>query len=137
MLRVQRTHMVQFPIGIQLCTFDLAVITLQKLDYTGPIVLSCDDTKLLPSVHPYFDKEKDAYFVLGHVGKLYQLVDPSAFEGLITSSQLEKATKVSWFEIFCISPQAHLICTKASPLLPPSATYMYTCYNHLSTVDFR
>lgn len=87
----------QFPIGIQSRTFDLAAITLQKLDYSGPVALSCDDTKLLPSVRPYYDKEKDAYFVLGHVGEPYQLVDPGAFEGLITSGQLEKATKVSWF----------------------------------------
>lgn len=85
----------QFPIGIEPRTFELAAITLQKLDYNGPVGLSCDNTKLLPSLRPYYDKEKDGYFIMGHVGKPYQLMDPDAFEGLVKNGQLEKATKVS------------------------------------------
>ena len=70
------------------------VIALEKLEYSGPVALSCDDTKLLPSIRPYYDKAKDSYFVMGHVGEPYQLTDPDAFEAVVTSGQLLKASKV-------------------------------------------
>lgn len=84
----------RFPIGIQPRTFELVEITLQKLDYEGPVALSCDDTKLLPSLHPYFDKERDGYFIMGNAGEPYRLMDPNAFERVVTSGQLQKASKV-------------------------------------------
>ena len=92
---MHRECTLRFPIGIQPRTFELVAIALQKLDYDGPVALSCDDTKLLPSLRPYFDKEKHGYFVMGNIGEPYQLPDPDAFEGVVTSSQLQKATKVS------------------------------------------
>jgi len=63
-------------------TFQLAQDHLKKIDYDGPVALSCDDTKLLASFRPYYDKELDGYFVMGHTGKPFQLLDPTSFSDL-------------------------------------------------------
>lgn len=120
----------RFPIGIQPRTFELVEITLQKLDYEGPVALSCDDTKLLPSLRPYFDKEKDGYFIMGNAGEPYQLMDPDAFERVVTSGQLQKASKVSSVSI----TQTYLIEAPlpASVILSSGTGYMDTYYHCFS-----
>lgn len=89
-----RARQPRFPIGIQDRTFQLVIDTLDQLNYYGPLALSCDDTKLLASLHPFYDKEKEAWFVLGHVGKPYQLLDYEDFKAVTNNSELQKATKV-------------------------------------------
>ena len=120
----------RFPIGIQPRTFELVEITLQKLDYEGPVALSCDDTKLLPSLRPYFDKEKDGYFIMGNAGEPYQLMDPDAFERVVTSGQLQKASKVSSVSI----TQTYLIEAPlpASVILSSGTGYTDTYYHCFS-----
>jgi len=80
--------------GISEKTFQLAHDHLKQIDYNGPVALSCDDTKLLASFCPYFDKELDGYYVMGHVGKPFQLLDPSSFNDITGNSDLEKASKL-------------------------------------------
>lgn len=125
----------RFPIGVQPRTFELVEITLQKLDYEGPVALSCDDTKLLPSLRPYFDKEKDGYFIMGNAGEPYQLMDPDAFERVVTSGQLQKASKVGSVSIM----QMYLIEARlpASAILSSSPSYTDTYYYCFSTADIR
>jgi len=74
--------------------FQLVINTLNQLNYHGPLALSCDDTKLLASLRPFYDKEKEAWFVLGHVGKPYQLLDYENFKTATHSGDLQRATKV-------------------------------------------
>ena len=64
------------------------------LEYNGPFALSCDDTKLHPYLHPYFDKEKDAFLLLGNAGEPYIIPDPSEFKRVVQAGNIHKATKV-------------------------------------------
>ena len=64
------------------------------LEYDGPVALSCDDTKLLAAFRPYYDRELDGFYVIGHVGEPYQITDVEAFREVTESGILEKATKV-------------------------------------------
>ncbi|KAF9472308.1 hypothetical protein BDN70DRAFT_818838 [Pholiota conissans] len=98
-LRIQRARLPRFPIGIQPRTFELVCDTLTKLNYSGPVALSCDDSKLLASFRPYYDEEKEAYFIMGHVGEPYQLVDHESFRRVVMEKKLEKATKL---RLFCL-----------------------------------
>ena len=91
---MQRARQPRFPVGIQPKTFELVDDTLKKLGYTGPVALSCDDTKLLASFRPYYDVDKQGYFVMGHIGEPFQLLDPEAFQLVVQEQQLTKATKV-------------------------------------------
>ena len=93
--RVQRARQPRFPVGIQARTFEGVGETLKKLGYTGPVALSCDDTKLLASFRPYYDEDRQGFYVMGHVGEPLQLANPEAFEEVLKQCQLNKATKVS------------------------------------------
>jgi len=93
-LRIQRTRQPRLPIGIQERTFQLIEDRLKLLDYDGPVALSCDDTKLLPSFRPYYDHDLGGYYLVGHVGEPYQIADIETFREVTTSHSLEKATKV-------------------------------------------
>lgn len=68
--------------------------SLEELQYHGPVALSCDDTKLLPSLRPYYDQDREGYFLMGHVGQPLQLIDHEAFRVVVKENNLEKATKV-------------------------------------------
>lgn len=92
---MQRARQPRFPVGIQPRTFELVEDMLRKLQYSGPVALSCDDTKLLASFRPYYDEDQKKYFVMGHTGDPYELVDHEAFQRVVESQELTKATKVN------------------------------------------
>lgn len=96
--RVQRARQPRFPVGIQPRTFELVQDTLKRLGYSGPVALSCDDTKLLASFRPYYDEDLKGFYVLGNTGAPLHIPDPESFEKVISDSQVKKATKVCHFE---------------------------------------
>lgn len=49
------------------CTFELVVDHLTALNYTRPVGLSCDDTKLFSSLWLFWDKKKNTCFLIGGV----------------------------------------------------------------------
>jgi hypothetical protein len=84
----------RFPIGIQDRTYNLASEKLKQLGYEGPVALSCDDTKLLASLRPYYDHDCEGYYLMGHIGEPLLLPDPDAFRDVVESHEIRKATKV-------------------------------------------
>ncbi|KAG6819326.1 hypothetical protein H0H93_012927 [Arthromyces matolae] len=97
--RIQRAKQPRFPLGIEPRTFELVAAALKQLDYNGPVALGCDDTKLLAAFRPYFDTTKGAWFILGNVGKPYQLIDYEEFHSVVQSNKLEKGTKLRLFTL--------------------------------------
>lgn len=69
----------RFPIVICPQSFDLVCSHLKKLGYTGPVGLSCDDTKLSSALHPYWDRDADCYVILGSCGDPIQVSDVESF----------------------------------------------------------
>ena len=92
---MQRARQPRFPVGIQPRTFELVEDMPRKLQYSGPVALSCDDTKLLASFRPYYDEDQKGYFVMGHTRDPYELVDHQTFQRVVESQELTKATKVN------------------------------------------
>src|SRR5258708_15202385 len=73
-----------FPVAITSHVFSNAKGYLSKIDYKGFCALACDDTKLLPSLQPYYDPEQKLWMIVGNGGhpivvanedKLMQVLD--------------------------------------------------------------
>ena len=80
--------------GIEDHTFQLVEDHLAALNHTGPVGLSCDDTKLFSSLRLFWDKEKNAYFLIGGVNGPYRVEDPDSVRQVISEGKIRKATKV-------------------------------------------
>ncbi|KAL0572455.1 Methionine--tRNA ligase, mitochondrial [Marasmius crinis-equi] len=93
-LQIDRAKEPRLPLTISDRTFSRLEEQIKLLSYTGPIALACDDTKLLPALRPYYDKETDAFYVVGNAGEPFRLLDPEAFEAAIHEAGLKKATKL-------------------------------------------
>jgi hypothetical protein len=92
--RINRARQPRFPIGIQDRNFELAIEHLKRLDYDGPLGLSCDDTKLLPALRPYYDKTTDKHYILGSTGEPLILANPEELTSVLERGEAEKASKV-------------------------------------------
>ena len=75
-------------------TFELVSDHLKALNYTGPVGLSCDDTKLFSSLRLYWDSDEDSYFLVGGVDGPYRVADPESVKEVISEGKIQKATKV-------------------------------------------
>lgn len=75
-------------------TFQLAKKQLADLNYIGPLGLSCDDTKLHPSLRLYWDKQEEKYFLVGGVDGPCAVADPQQAEEVLKDAAVKKATKV-------------------------------------------
>lgn len=79
-------------------SFDLVEDHLTALDYTGPVGLSCDDTKLFGALRLYWDAEQKAHFLVGGVGGPCRVTDPEQVKQVIEDANIRKATKV-WIAV--------------------------------------
>lgn len=75
-------------------TFDLVEDHLKSLGHTGPVGLSCDDTKLFSSLRLYWDADQDSYFLIGGVDGPYRVADPESVKNVIAEGKIKQATKV-------------------------------------------
>ncbi|PSR70772.1 hypothetical protein PHLCEN_2v13350, partial [Hermanssonia centrifuga] len=99
-IRHNEARQPRFPLGITQRTFDLVQIHINKLEYHGPLGLSCDDTKLHPAFRPYYTNGDDGCYILGGTGEPLQIANPDEFNDTVTSGQLEKATKL---RLWCLT----------------------------------
>jgi len=75
-------------------SFELAADHLQMLKYTGPLALSCDDTKLHATFRLYWDSEKKAHFLVGATDGPLHVLNPDQVKDAIEEAKERKATKV-------------------------------------------
>ena len=92
----------RFPIGVMGRTFALVQEHLEHIQYTGPVSLSCDDTKLQPGLDPVFDKQQDGVYILGGVGEPLRVANPEELSETLKNEGVQKADKVSIFVISCM-----------------------------------
>lgn len=84
-----------FPIEPCLRLYTLVQEYLDSIKYTGPVGLSCNNTKLFPAFCPYWDATKGAYYVVGCTGPPLRIMDIEDFNSQLQQGLLEKATKAS------------------------------------------
>jgi hypothetical protein len=81
-------------------TFNDVVNHLAALNYTGPVGLSCDDTKLFSTMRLFWDSEQRAYFLVGCANGPRRVVNPEEVSAALKDPKLQKATKV-WADVPC------------------------------------
>ncbi|KAJ7580404.1 hypothetical protein C8J56DRAFT_1006450 [Mycena floridula] len=91
---MQRAKQPSFPIGITPRTFTLAAAHLENLNYSGPVALSCDDTKLSPALRPFWDSDRQGFCMLGSTGEPLLVANPELLEQAIQQANIQKATKL-------------------------------------------
>ncbi|ETW81979.1 hypothetical protein HETIRDRAFT_417989 [Heterobasidion irregulare TC 32-1] len=84
---------------------------MKDLNYSGPLGLSCNNTKLLSMLCIYLDVQAECFFLVGHTGELIPIADTAELEALLKSKMLEKVTKVHVWYVQILMPKASLIVT--------------------------
>ncbi|KAJ6573789.1 hypothetical protein DFH09DRAFT_915806 [Mycena vulgaris] len=131
--RVKEAREPRFPMEINDHTFALVEAHLAALKYDGPVALSCDDTKLFPSLQLYTDKEKHADFLVGGVDGPIRVADPEAMKKILADPKIVKGTKVRLWCLTIPLPGIAPIVVAAMPihdmsadeLLPPLEKILY------------
>ncbi|KAF4580332.1 hypothetical protein EYR38_003228 [Pleurotus pulmonarius] len=82
-------------VGISEATLDRVVKYLNDYNYpsTAPLACAVDDTKLHPSLRPYYDQSKNTWFLLGSTGDPLIVADPDQLGELIEQATGCLATK--------------------------------------------
>lgn len=93
-LRIKRSRAPSFPITICERNLELASEYLSSLNYSGPVGLSCDDTKLHPSLRTYWDASSGCHFLIGTTGEPIAVRDEGLLRDLVAESKKDAATKV-------------------------------------------
>jgi hypothetical protein len=94
MLRIKRSRTPSFPITTCGRNLELAAEYLSSLKYSGPVGLSCDDTKLHPSLRTYWDASRECHFLVGTTGEPIAVSDEGLLRDLVAESKKNAATKV-------------------------------------------
>ena len=85
----------RFPVGITPKTFERILEIMASLEYTGPLCLSCDDTKVHATLRVYYDGIQKKHFLVGGTGDPLHIADPDHLRDVIATAKIEKATKAS------------------------------------------
>jgi hypothetical protein len=66
-----------------------------SIDYSGPIALACDDTKLHPSLQVVWDNSQDSNVLVGStLNRTVLVANPEELEKLLAQLEDKVATKV-------------------------------------------
>jgi hypothetical protein len=78
---------------------------MNSIHYNGPVVLSCDDTKLHAILRTYWDAGKECHYIVGTTGDPIAVEDESLIQELVASAKKDAATKVGRSEstLYCTS----------------------------------
>ena len=103
----------KFPIKPCLHSFALVRGYLDSINYSGPVRLSCDNSKLFPAFRPYFDSKEDVYYVVGCTGTPLRIANIEESNTQLKWGLLEKATKVGSPQLISSEHTAHHSCNSA------------------------
>ncbi|KAJ8700697.1 hypothetical protein PTI98_003700 [Pleurotus ostreatus] len=98
--REKEARLPRFPMKICNESFQRLKNQLTALGYVGPVGLSCDDTKLLPSLRLYWDKDENSYFLVGGVDGPIRVVNADEIKQALRDASVVKAEKL---RIWCVT----------------------------------
>ncbi|KAJ6594796.1 hypothetical protein B0H19DRAFT_1284500 [Mycena capillaripes] len=92
-MRQMRAKLPRFAPGISAINVIRAVEILVKLEYAGPLGLSCDDTALEQAISVY-QETKDTCLILGCADGVIRVADDDNIDAVLAQAQLKKADKL-------------------------------------------
>ncbi|KAF8606345.1 hypothetical protein BDV93DRAFT_489093 [Ceratobasidium sp. AG-I] len=129
--RQKRSRDPKFPLSIDEGVSKLAKTYLEQVKYTGPVCLSCDDTKLLPSLQAYYDGSTQKWMLVGGANGPIKIEDNEDLVKTLKNG-VDKATKL---RLFTLQVPLQGIAPLAIAALPiPSNVSASTLANHLKTI---
>ncbi|KAJ7709362.1 hypothetical protein B0H16DRAFT_1821435 [Mycena metata] len=88
-----RAKLPKFAPGIVASNITRVVDVLVKLEYAGPLGLSCDDTALEQAISVY-QETKNTCLILGSTDGVIRVTDDDNIDALLAAAQLKKADKL-------------------------------------------
>ena len=68
---------------------------INSVEYSGPVALACDDTKLHPSLQVYWDTTLETHILVGTTStKTIAVANPEELKQLLLEHEEKVATKV-------------------------------------------
>ncbi|KIY68019.1 hypothetical protein CYLTODRAFT_395984 [Cylindrobasidium torrendii FP15055 ss-10] len=138
-IRSERSKKPKMPPTICEDTFNRVKERLDTIEYTGPVALACDDTKLLSGLRLYWDSSQGAHYLVGGTNGPVLVPDPSMVPELMQDDAIPKGTKVRVWTLQVPLPKMVPIvvaavaignnCT-AQQLLPPLLEIVYGLLDH-------
>ncbi|KAJ7032518.1 hypothetical protein C8F04DRAFT_958759 [Mycena alexandri] len=92
-MRQVRAKLPKFAPGIVASNITRVVDVLVKLEYGGPLGLSCDDTALEQAISVY-QETKNTCLILGSIDGVIRVNDDDDIDALLAEAQLKKADKL-------------------------------------------
>ena len=89
------------PLTICAETFVRAKEYCDALSYSGPIALSCDETKLLSGLHLYWNPVDNTHYLVGSVNGPMKVLDPDQVKDLMGDSTTILGSKVVSITLDC------------------------------------
>ena len=74
--------------------FDFIKQHLHALKYPGMLALSCDDTKLLPSMSLYYNHTEQCHMLVGGIDGPLRVADPENVREILENTASKEGTKV-------------------------------------------
>ncbi|KXN82809.1 hypothetical protein AN958_02141 [Leucoagaricus sp. SymC.cos] len=106
----------QFPTEINDQVFIRVAEHLYSLDYSGPVCLACDDTKLHSTFRLYWNNEESSYFLLGGVDGPIRVLDPEDLQNTLEKNEGKQATKLRLWTITISRPRTTPLVVAALPI---------------------
>ncbi|KAG6818744.1 hypothetical protein H0H93_002181 [Arthromyces matolae] len=114
--RMHESRAPAFPLTICDRTFELVVEHLEALNYSGPVGLSCDDTKLFSSLRLFWDAPKETYFLIGGTEGPYPVANPDEVKDILADKSITKSTKIRLWCLTIPVPRTTPIIVAALPI---------------------
>jgi hypothetical protein len=87
-----RARLPDFPLSIEARIFTQAKEWLSKYNWSGPVSIGVDDTKLQPALRTYWDEAQQVHILIGATGQPRAITSMEDVHTIIQTA--EKATKV-------------------------------------------
>ncbi|KAH9841944.1 uncharacterized protein C8Q71DRAFT_885445 [Rhodofomes roseus] len=100
-IKSEQARIPRLSIDIDDRTFELAVNYTASVHYSGPLSLSCDDTKLHAALRTYWDPEKQTHFVIGAVDGPKAVADAEELRKLLSTMNDPKVKAVK-LRLWCL-----------------------------------
>ncbi|QRW16719.1 hypothetical protein RhiXN_04721 [Rhizoctonia solani] len=120
--RVIRGRERRFPLAIDDGVFEIAQIYFSSINYTGPVCLSCDDTKLLPALKTYYDTSTKLWYLLGGTTGAIAVASTEELTSILKDGKLSKASKLRLWVLQVPLPHIPPLAIAALPIASNATT---------------
>ncbi|KAF8220906.1 hypothetical protein L208DRAFT_1318783 [Tricholoma matsutake] len=106
----------KIPLMISPKTFLWVRKHLDAVHYSGPVGLSCDDTKLLSGLRMFWDTSKQKYLLVGGINGPLEVADPEQVQAMMDDPVITKGTKICLWVVQIPLPKMMLIVVAVFPI---------------------